>query len=67
MRRFKEGDVLTLEDVKTVFAECKVGKRTPLNEGVQPIIKNGVAFFDSIEDVEKYYGEEIMTVEEYFK
>lgn len=69
MRKFKEGDNLTLEDVKQAMNEAKIAGRVMINEnaGVKPEIKNGVAFFNSIEDAEKYYGGTIMSLEEAFK
>lgn len=69
MRRFKEGDILTLEDVKKSFAEIEAECSQILNEAkksnVRPTIENGCEVFDSFEDMEKYYGGPICTLEEF--
>lgn len=69
MRKFVEGDNLTLDDVRQAIHESETAGKFIVNEnvGVKPIFKNGVAIFDSIEDAEKYYGGKIMPLEEAFK
>lgn len=67
MRRFKEGDELTLEDVEQSIREAEeVGRRIITDNTVKFTIKNGVKIFDSFEDMERYYGGPIRTVEEVF-
>lgn len=69
MRKFVKGDNLTLDDVQQAIRESEIAGRRTINEnvGVKPIIKNGVAIFNSIEDAEKYYGGKILPLEEAFK
>lgn len=68
MRKFVEGDKLTLEDVRQVIREAEAAGQMTINKdpSVRPIIKNGVAIFNCIEDAEKYYGSKILTLEEAF-
>lgn len=68
MKKFKECDKLTLEDIKEVFHDnnnCRRGINE--NTTVKPEIKNGMAVFNSMEEVELYYGGRIMTLDEFFK
>lgn len=69
MKKFVEGDNLTLDDVKQAIHESETAGKLTVNEnvGVKPIFKNGVAIFDSIEDAERYYGGKIMPLEEAFR
>lgn len=71
MRRFKEGDILTLEDVKKSFAEIEAKCSQILDRGknsnVKPTIENGCEVFDSFEDMEEYYGGPIRTLEEFIR
>lgn len=68
MKKFKEGDVLTLEDVKESMQELeRIGRRKINENTVKPTVRNGALFFDSIEEAERYYGGPLRTVDEVFK
>ena len=66
MKVFKEGDILTLEDVKESFE--KINNKTILNESVDlskyPVGKDGAIIFDSWEDVETAVGK-LISLEDY--
>lgn len=69
MKQFKEGDNLTLEDVKQSFREVKKNKAL-LNESVDlsrfPIGKDGAILFSSNEEYETAFGGTV-SFEEAFK
>ena len=69
MKKFIEGDKLTLEDVKAAIRESENAGRIMVNESadVKPVFKDGIAYFNSVEDVEKYYGGTVKPLEEVFK
>lgn len=69
MKQFKEGDNLTLEDVKQSFSDAKKNK-TRLDESVDlsrfPMGKDGAILFSSKEEYEAAFGGTV-SFEEAFK
>ena len=66
MKKYKEGDDLTLSDIHTFLQKSK--KKRPINEsnGIKPYLENGVFVFETDEDIEKYFGGTV-SLEEAFK
>ena len=65
MKKFIEGDIVTVEDIHAILQEVKYNLQGCGDSNVKYRIDRGVKVFDSEEDAERYYGG-FLTVEEVF-